>query len=134
MAYGPHYVVRWLLQNTEGPDQSITWQRYEYGRYFADFHTGTDHQLRVAVGSTLRPPRIDIKFTSPGRSTGSIYEPLRALFSSKYESEDDAQLSKDMKRLIAVISDQHAKKQLWEMENEEECQQSMFRMLIDGDK
>lgn len=126
------YIVRWLLQNTQSPSGSIVWQRRESGPYFAEFNKGSSY-VQIIIGSTFRPALIDLKFTSPGLGEVHIQEPLKALFSLKYMSEDDEELAKAMRRLAAIVASQHAKKEMQEIENTEERKQKIFQRLISGD-
>ncbi len=123
------YIVRWLLQNTESGN--IIWQRRDHGALFADLNEG-NNCVRVAIGTSTRPPLTSIKFTSPGLGEVSAQEPLTALFRRKYESEDDEELAKVMKHLLAAAANQHARRQLKEMENEDERKQSIYHRLLGG--
>ncbi len=127
------YIIRWLLQNTEEPTGTITWQRRDYGMYFANFYEGKNRvHIEAGIINSLIGGRVDIKFTSPGLGEVHVQEPYPKLFSKKYESEDDGELAKTMRRLLATIGSQHAKREIREIENEEERRQAIFQRLISG--
>ncbi len=123
------YVVRWLLQNTESGN--IIWQRKESGTFFIDFNEGKT-RVQVMIGTAIRPPRVYVKFTSPGLGEVYAQEPFSAPFRRKYESEGDEEFAKNIKHLLEAASNQHAQRQLKEMENEEERKQAIYRRLLGG--
>ncbi len=125
------YIIKWLLQNTERLGGNIIWQRKEHGMHFADFNDGKN-RVRIEIGLAIRPPRVYVKFTSLGLGEVQAQEPLHALFSKKYESKDDEELANAIKRLLAVIADQHAQRLLKEIDNEEERKQAIYQRLLDG--
>lgn len=128
------YIVRWLLQNTEEPNSSIVWQRGDSGMYIAQFHEGK-HRVRVEVGRIFSPTggRNILKFSSPGFGQVQVQEPLTRIFSRRYESEDDAELARTIRRLLATASFWHAQKEEQDIENEEERKQAIYSRLTGGD-
>lgn len=121
------YIVKWLLLNTERGD--IIWQQKESGTLFVDFNEGKN-RVQVIVGTAIRPPRVYIKFTSSGLGEVYAQEPLRALFSRKYESGDDEEFAKVIKHLLVVATNQYAQKQIDEIKNEEERKQAIYQRLV----
>ena len=124
------YVTNWLLQNSEGPNQNITWRQNDNGLYFTDVNKGKNC-VHIEIIAVLRPPRTIIKLSSIGLDKIEIQEPLSLLFRKKYGSEEDEVLAKTMKCLLVVVSSQYIQRQKKTV-NEDERKQTIYQRLLSG--
>ena len=127
------YIIKLLLQNIENPDKTTVWQHAESGAYFANFKEGKNF-IHIEIGSiqSMTGGRVVIKFMSPGLGEIQIQEPPRALFSRRYETEDDEEFAQNLKSLFALVADQYAQRQIKDRENEEERKQAIYYRLVSG--
>lgn len=122
--------MKWLLQNTDRG--SIQWQRQDYGMYFTDIGEGKN-RVHIEIGtvsSRYRPARVIVKFASPGLGEVCVQQLLQAVFSTKYESEDDEKFAQIMKQLQILVSNQHADRKEREKKNEDERKQAIYSRLL----
>ena len=134
-AYRDLYIIKWLLQNTDKPNQEIVWQRAEHGPYFADFNEG-QNRVHVEISSVQARPyaRVVANLSSPGLGEVQVVEPMQKVFtlSRKCDTPEETELAETLKRLLGVIAKQHAGRELRDMETENERKQAIFHRLMGG--
>ena len=124
------YITNWILQNSDGPNPSVTWRQNNNGLYFTDVNEGRNC-VHIEIIAVLRPPRTIMKLSSIGLGEVEIQEPLPLLFRKKYGSEEDEILAKTIKGLLIVVSNQHIQRQK-KTANEDEGKQIIYQRLLFG--